>query len=196
MNDTYPDILLRPATRTDTTFIARCVLAGIEMLHIEEDLPNDMQPVFDHLVMLCQREDTLYSYLNTIIAEVDGETAGALVSYDGSNYAALRKTTFDLVERNTGVHVNQNPMETGAGEYYLDGMAILPPYRGRNIGKRLIQDRIRYAHGSGIEAVTLLVDKDKPRLQAYYESLGFTFKEEVFAFGSWYNKMLSRSDNA
>jgi hypothetical protein len=36
----------------------------------------------------------------------------------------------------------------------------------------------------------LLVDKDKPHLQKYYESLGFVFSDEMFVFGSWYNKMV------
>jgi ribosomal protein S18 acetylase RimI-like enzyme len=81
-------------------------------------------------------------------------------------------------------------METGPGEFYLDSMAILSEYRGIGIGKMLMHDRVDYALRNGFQMVTLLVDKDKPRLQKYYESLGFAFSEEMFVFGSWYNKLM------
>ena len=81
-------------------------------------------------------------------------------------------------------------METGPGEFYLDSMAILSEYRGAGIGKKLMRDRVDFALSNGFQMVTLLVDKDKPRLQKYYESLGFVFSEEMFVFGNWYNKMV------
>ncbi len=182
-------ISLRDAVAADAPFIARCVMAGIEMLHVEDELPEDKRPIFDHLVAICLRDDTLYNYHNTVVAEVNGNLAGALVAYDGSRYATLRKTTFDLVEKNMGMKLEQNAMETGEGEYYLDSMAILPQFRGLNIGKMLMQNRMEHARHLGVGKVTLLVDRDKPRLQAYYESLGFVFAEEMFVFGSWYNKL-------
>ena len=85
--------------------------------------------------------------------------------------------------------LSRNAMETGLGEFYLDSMAILSNYRGVGIGKMLIRDRLDYALCNGFQKVTLLVDKDKPRLQQYYESLGFVSIEEMFVFGSWYNKL-------
>jgi ribosomal protein S18 acetylase RimI-like enzyme len=81
-------------------------------------------------------------------------------------------------------------METGPGEFYLDSMAILSEYRGAGIGKKLMRDRVDYALSNGFQMVTLLVDKDKPHLQRYYESLGFAFSEEMFVFGSWYRKLV------
>lgn len=190
MESLNANILLRDAVASDAPFIARCVMAGIEMLHIEDELPNDKQHLFDHLVAICLRDDTLYSYHNTVVAEVNGDVAGVLVAYDGARYAALRKTTFDLVAQEMGLNLEQNAMETGEGEYYLDSMAILPRFRGLSVGKMLMQNRMEYARRLGIGKVTLLVDQHKPRLQAYYESLGFVFGEEVFAFGSWYNKLV------
>ena len=83
-------------------------------------------------------------------------------------------------------------METSEGEFYLDSMAILSGFRGLGIGKLLMLDRMCYAERNGFEVITLLVDKDKPRLQRYYESLGFVLMEEMFVFGSWYNKLEKR----
>lgn len=183
--------VIRDATTADAPFIARVVLAGIDMLDIDAPLKEEHKPIFKHLVDICRMDDTLYSYRNTRIAEADGTPVGALVAYDGARYAMMREKTFGLVQQTSGMDLSKNAMETGEGEFYLDSMAILKTCRGRNIGKLLMLDRMHWASQQGFSSVTLLVDKDKPRLQRYYESLGFRFHEEVFAFGAWYNKLFS-----
>ena len=102
----------------------------------------------------------------------------------------MRAKTFGLVLQTSGLDLNKNAMETKEGEFYLDSMAILPGFRGRKIGLQLMRDRMDWAARNGFETITLLVDKDKPHLQKYYESLGFTFSKEMFVFGSWYNKLV------
>ena len=183
-------INIRDAILDDAPFIARVVLAGIDMLDIDAVLPDEQRDIYEHLVGICRMDDTLYSYLNTRIAEVEGNRVGALVAYDGARYAALRAKTFGLVQQTSGMDLSRNAMETGPGEFYLDSMAVLSDYRGLGIGKMLMRDRMDYALENGFHKVTLLVDKDKPRLQRYYESEGFAFDEEMFVYGAWYNKMV------
>jgi ribosomal protein S18 acetylase RimI-like enzyme len=174
----------------DAPFIARVVLAGIDMLDIDAVLPDEQRAIFEHLIEICRMDDTLYSYCNTRIAEVDGKPVGALVAYYGACYAKMREKTFGLVQQTSGMDLSRNAMETGPGEFYLDSMAILSDYRGVGIGKMLMRDRVDFALNNGFQKVTLLVDKDKPRLQQYYESEGFAFGGELFVFGSWYNKLV------
>ena len=189
MQPVLPIVRLRNATLDDAPFIARVVLAGIDMLDIDAVLPDEQRAIYVHLMDICRMDDTLYSYCNTRIAEIDGNRVGALVAYDGAHYAAMCAKTFGLVQQSSGMDLSRNAMETGSGEFYLDSMAILSEYRGVGIGKMLIRDRMDYALRYGFQKVTLLVDKDKPRLQRYYESLGFVFSKEIFVFGSWYNKL-------
>ena len=186
---TLDNVVLRDASIADAAFIARVVLAGIDMLDMGEDLPDEQRPIFEHLVEICRMDDTLYSYRHTRIAEMDGMAVGALVAYDGTPYAEMRAKTFGLVQQTSGMDLSKNAMETGPGEFYLDSMAILPEYRGHGIGHALMRDRMEWAFRNGFKAVTLLVDKDKPRLQAYYESLGFVQMCEMFVFGAWYWKL-------
>ena len=184
------EIYIRDATPDDAPFIARVVLAGIDMLDLDVVLPDEQRHLYEHLIEICRMDDTLYSYRNTRIAEIDGNQVGALVAYDGARYAKMCEKTFGLVMQTSGMDLNHNAMETGPGEFYLDSMAILSEYRGAGIGKKLMHDRVDFALSNGFQKVTLLVDKDKPHLQKYYESLGFAFSEEMFVFGSWYNKMV------
>ena len=190
MQPVLPIVQLRDATSEDAPFIARVVLAGIELLDMDAALPDNQRVLYEHLVGICRMDDTLYSYRNTRIAEVDGCAVGALVAYDGARYAKMREKTFGLVQQTSGMDLNHKAMETGPGEFYLDSMAILSDYRGAGIGKMLMRDRIDFALSNGFQKVTLLVDKDKPRLQRYYECEGFAFSEEMFVFGAWYNKMV------
>ena len=184
------ELYIRNALQADAPFIARIVLAGIDMLGVEAELPAEQQPIFNQLVDICRMDDTLYSYRNTSIAEVEGQIVGALIGYDGGHYATMREKTFGIVAKQSGMNLSQNAMETGEGEFYLDSMAILPEFRGQEIGKQLMRDRMEWARKNGFASVTLLVDKDKPRLRKYYESLGFGFREAMFVFGSWYDKLM------
>ena len=190
MQPVFPIVQLRDATSEDAPFIARVVLAGIEMLDMDAALPDKQRDLYEHLVEICRMDDTLYSFRNTRIAEVDGCAVGALVAYDGARYAKMREKTFGLVKQTSGMDLNHNAIETGPGEFYLDSMAILSDYRGVGIGKMLMRDRVDFSLSNGFQKVTLLVDKDKPRLQRYYECEGFAFSEEMFVFGAWYNKLV------
>ena len=189
MQPSIPIVQLRNATLDDAPFIARVVLAGIDMLDLDATLPDEQRGIYEHLIEICRMCDTLYSYCNTRIAEADGKRVGALVAYDGARYARMREKTFGLVKQTSGMDLSRNAMETGPGEFYLDSMAIFPVYRGAGIGRMLMRDRVDFAIDNGFSKVTLLVDKDKPRLQKYYESEGFAFVGEMFVFGSWYNKL-------
>ena len=189
MHPVLPIVQLRDATLDDAPFIARVVLAGIDMLDIDATLTDEQHSIYEHLMDICRMSDTLYSFCNTRIAEIDGHPVGALVAYDGARYAALRAKTFGLVQQTSGMDLSRNAMETSSGEFYLDSMAIFSDYRGIGIGKMLMRDRMDYALENGFHKVTLLVDKDKPRLQRYYESEGFAFGEEMFVFGARYNKL-------
>lgn len=188
MQPVDPIVQFRDATLDDAPFIARVVLAGIDMLDIDAVLPDEQRAIFEHLIEICRMDDTLYSYCNTRIAETDDKSVGALVAYDGARYAEMREKTFGLVKQTSGMDLSRNAMETGPGEFYLDSMAVLSGYRGVGIGKLLMRDRMELAFNNGFQKVTLLVDKDKPRLQEYYQSEGFSFSKEMFVFGAWYNK--------
>ena len=188
MQPVDPIVQFRDATLDDAPFIARVVLAGIDLLDIDAVLPDEQRAIFEHLIEICRMDDTLYSYCNTRIAETDDKSVGALVAYDGARYAEMREKTFGLVKQTSGMDLSRNAMETGPGEFYLDSMAVLSGYRGVGIGKLLMRDRMELAFNNGFQKVTLLVDKDKPRLQEYYQSEGFSFSKEMFVFGAWYNK--------
>lgn len=55
----------------------------------------------------------------------------------------------------------------------LDELFIRAEYRGKGIGKQILQSLIQRCRGRGIAALRLEVDHENPRAQALYQKSGF-----------------------
>lgn len=175
---------IRNATRADIPFVAESVLAAIDLYDFTGECAE-----LESTVKVCSEEDTLYSYRNARIAEVDGRLAGCLISYDGKIYAESSAKTFSMF-KDMGIQIKVGEPETGPGEYYLDSMAVKPEYRGLQLGHLLMEDALNLARRSrGCLKAGLLVEKGKPRLKDYYARIGFSIEKEMEAFGSRFYKM-------
>ncbi len=54
------------------------------------------------------------------------------------------------------------------------GMGLLPPFRGRGVGRRLIQRTLETARAAGLSRIELTVREDNKNAIALYEKVGFT----------------------
>lgn len=178
------NVKLRKALPEDIPFVACCVLAAVDLYDFKE--PSVEKDIAE---TVCSREDTLYSYRHAVIAEVDGVPAGCLLSYDGAIYENARKITFKFF-KDAGREMTDTDIETEAGEYYLDSMAIAPVFRGCGIGHMLMEDAIAESRRRGFRKVSLIVECTKPHLRDYYAELGFKPEREMNAFGDRYLKMV------
>ncbi len=201
------ELLIRNARPEDAGFIARTVLEGIGYAAFDPSaagLPVELSSgtiplssAVDVFTGICGREDTLYSYRRTRIACVDGVLAGALISYPGEENAALRTFTWRLL--NDGYSEGDTEAECEAGEYYLDSLAVHPDFRGRvfdcggsrgKAGHLLMMDGIRCGQALGFSLTSLIAAEDSPRLQHYYEQLGFRPVRGILFFGHPYVRMV------
>lgn len=122
---------------------------------------------------LVEREDSQYSYKNTLVAVDNGKVVGISVSYDGGKLHELRKAFLSAANDQIGKNHTGMDDETQAGELYLDSLAVLPEYRRRGIAKRLLTATKQRADEMGLPVVGLLVDKGNPGGEALYASVGF-----------------------
>lgn len=93
---------------------------------VEEILePNGISYEHQHEAMteVAARRGTIYSYENTIVAEVDGRAVGAMCAYDGADYVRLKQPVVDILGPDSGFAQLQ---ETEAGEFYLDSVGVYP----------------------------------------------------------------------
>lgn len=174
--------MFRQATTDDALFIAR----GFHMAMLIDKPDEETIRLFAEKI--CSRHDVLYSSDNTIIAEVDGNPAGMITAYDGARYHDWRVTTMNLVDKLLGITFPGMEDEAVPGEYYLDSLAVWPEYRGRGIGRQLLQKAIDEGLQRGLN-VTLAVDPVNTNAQKLYESLGFRRVGDLFIFGHTYWKM-------
>ena len=83
-------VTIRKAVKEDALFMAERILWAI-------GVPDAKDSDAETLSTVCAMKDVLYSYENTLIAEVDGERVGIMISYDGALYSTLRVKTFSNV---------------------------------------------------------------------------------------------------
>lgn len=176
-------ISFRNATVDDALFIAR----GFHMAMLYNDASEEQISNFARNI--CVRDDVLYSWRNTIIAEADGKRAGMLTAYDGRYYHDMRIRTMTLVKQHLEVEFPGMEDEAVAGEYYLDSLAVMPEFRGRGIGRKLLQEGIENGKTLHLN-VTLAVDPINARAKKLYLSLGFKPSGTLFIFGHDYEKMI------
>lgn len=150
---------IRKATKDDSGFVAWTVLTALDMD------TSDLERATD----VCSDDYGLYSWKNALIAEEDGSPIGCIISYPGDRYLAFREYTWPRLWTNIEPELMKStPHETGAGEYYLDSMAIIPECRGKAIGKKLMSAAIENGRNMGYDKFALIVDINKPHLHYYY----------------------------
>ncbi|MCM1320219.1 MAG: GNAT family N-acetyltransferase [Muribaculaceae bacterium] len=174
------EIKVREAQASDCHLIGEVVAMGIG--HEVAREYTGIDEVINVLSEVSSTCGTQYSYRNALIAEVDGEPAGAIVGYDGARLRELRDGSLAVIRKyHPGIKVVDD--ETGEGEFYLDSVAVLPRFRGAGVGRRLIDAMSHRAAQQGHTRVGLLVDFENPRAEKLYETLGFRHVGERPFFG-------------
>ena len=127
------------------------------------------------MTILVEREDSQYSYQNTLVAMDAEQVVGISVSYDGGCLHELRRAFIEAAKEQIGKDHSGMDDETQAGELYLDSLAVLPDYRHQGIARKLLLATKERANCLGLPRVGLLVDKDNPVGKALYTSVGFQY---------------------
>ncbi|WP_290095935.1 GNAT family N-acetyltransferase [uncultured Duncaniella sp.] len=164
-----------PARPEDSHLIGESVVEAIG-IEIAQNLAGEnhtLEDVVNMFAMLAKRDDTQYSYTNTLVALDDrGNPVGVCVGYDGARLHELRLPFFEAVSSCLGLSLEGVEDECDAEEFYLDTLAVLPEYRGKGIASELLKESIKRAAKCGKPA-GLLVDPVNPKARRLYERVGF-----------------------
>lgn len=172
---------IRKATENDVDFVAKTVLTALDM---------DTSDI-GWVRASCADPKSMYSWNKALIAEDAGKPIGCIISYRGVDYLPIREYTWSRLWEGVDPEViRKSAIETYPGEYYLDSLSVDPEYRGKGIGKDLMQAAIAEGSALGYKRFALLVAVEKPRLKDYYASLGFRPFGEVNFFDHKYHRMV------
>lgn len=135
-------------------------------------------------------DDTLYSHRHAMVQHnAEGQPVGLCLAYDGADYRAMRERTFAFFpDSSADLDLTHMEDEAGAGEWYIDSLAVLPEYRRQGIARHLLKAQIKKGQDLGLTP-TLLVDPDNPSALRLYESVGFRYDCDVYAFGQIFWKL-------
>ena len=170
-------IRIRKAIPEDAPAIARGIImaVGEEIATEFAGSPERLPLVEKVFTDLARREDSQYSYRNSLVAETEsGDIAGIIVAYDGARLHDLRPAFCEEAAATLGINIKSEDMhdETSPDEIYLDSLAVFPPYRRHGLGRRLIAAAIDEHKSSG-KPIGLLCDPPNKKARRLYESLGF-----------------------
>lgn len=141
------------------------------------------------MTKLVGREDSQYSYLNTLVAiDESGEVMGCCVAYDGGKLRQLRQAFLEEAREELEMDHSGMADETQAGEYYIDSICVDSRFRGKGVASALLQAMADKALREGFHTVGLLVDKENPRAEKLYTRVGFRYVNDA----SWGGHSLKR----
>ena len=184
-------ITIRPAHINDASYIAEGIYEAflLEGSELESD-PTFHQRWLDTLIDVCAQPDTNYSYTNTLVAELDGEIAGIMIAVDGQNYRVQRERMYpqlkSMFDEAFGRGWEDMEDEAQAGEFYVDSLAVFPPYRHKGIGTSLLLYAIKRAKELTIPLTTLAVEPMNPA-KILYQELGFRYHRPITIFNEEYH---------
>ena len=136
---------------------------------------DDFYRMMCHLV---ERDDSQYSYKNTLVAMDGKQVVGVSVSYDGSRLHELRCAFIEAAKTYIGKDHTGMDDETQTGELYLDSLAVLPVYRRQGIAQQLLMATRERGYLLHLPRVGLLVDKGNPDGEALYTKVGFEYLDD------------------
>ena len=172
--------IIRTATKEEAAQIAELFMLAWPVDEILKSNSLTYEQLHESMTTIAAREETIYSYENTIVAEVDGKVVGAMCAYDGADYQRFKQPVVDILEWDSGF---AQLKETETGEFYLDSVGVLPEYRGKGLASRLLEAQCKRAASFGHKVAGLIVDVDKPKAEALYARLGFTYLDDKDFFG-------------
>ena len=170
-------IVIKDALREQSADIARMIMIAMTddcCLHFC-GMGYDLDDFRKMMTSLVERDDSQYSYRNTLVAMDEDRLAGISVSYDGGSLHELRQPFIQASKYYIGKDHSAMADETQPGELYLDSLAVLPAYRRQGIAQRLLKATKEKAGHMGLPCVGLLVDKGNPAAEALYATAGFRY---------------------
>ncbi len=170
-------MIIKKASKNQAAEIARLIMVAMTddcCLHFCGE-GHGLEDFRKMMTKLVERDDSQYSYKNTLVAMDGDKIAGISVSYDGGQLHTLRKAFIDSAKQYLGKDHSVMDDETQAGELYLDSLAVVPDYRRKGIATKLLMATRERAQEMGLPCVGLLVDKGNPAGERLYASAGFNY---------------------
>jgi ribosomal protein S18 acetylase RimI-like enzyme len=124
-----------------------------------------------------------FSFRLTSLAEIDGRTAGLLLSFPGRDMFKLvlpmswqilnLYNPWEMLRLAARAPMAVDGEETRPDEFYVSHLAVMPEFRNQGVGRSLLSHAEGLAMAAGLKKCSLCVDMDNPAAQNLYLSQGY-----------------------
>ncbi|WP_158553417.1 GNAT family N-acetyltransferase [Peribacillus saganii] len=164
-------MIIRKATPEDADTAAVLILMAIK--DIAEALTGEKEEreILKVLREYFTQEKNRLSYRNSMILEANGEIAGIVIAYHGSEANQLDASILARLRlRNKNASIGKEAEEA---DYYVDTLCVAQAYRGKRMGRMLIAAAEEKGRLQGYPTIALNVEKDNERARRLYSRLGY-----------------------
>lgn len=163
-------IAFRPARIEDAAVLAELVNHAGEglPLYLWGKIAADGQTAWDVGRQRAARETGSFSYRNATIIEHAGQAAGSLIGY------VIQETAEPISGDMPAMFVPLQELENLApGTWYVNVLAVLPPYRGRGLGTEMLRRAEERGDECGCRGMSVIVSNTNFGARRLYERMGY-----------------------
>lgn len=118
------------------------------------------------------QKNNQYSFENCWVTTENNKIIAAINLYNGADLMKLRAPILAFIE-NQFSRIILPEDETQAGETYIDTIGVMPQFRGKGVGSRLLQFMINEYVEKRNLTLGLLVEEENTQAKKLYLKLGF-----------------------
>ncbi|THF83769.1 GNAT family N-acetyltransferase [Cohnella fermenti] len=170
---------IRPATPRDAEPVVRLIVRAIHDIALQLTGETSEQAAARQLEQYCQTEGNRFSYRNILVKQSEGEVAGMILCYHGSDAPSLDKPIQDRLRATLGDANAVLDVEADPDEFYIDSFAVFEDYAGRGFGTELLDAAEAWAARLGHRKLALNVDYANERAHSLYLRLGYVQNKDV-----------------
>ncbi len=171
MTSSTRNVTVRAAARSDCAELAQLInLAGESLpLYLWQQMAGADGDPWEIGRQRAARDSGSFSYRNSVVAEVDGEIAGALVGYPVADEPEAIDT-----DSTPAMWIPLLKLEScAAGTWYVNSVATFPEFRELGVGSKLMRWAEQHVLDLGLRGVSLIVSDANQGARRLYERLGY-----------------------
>jgi ribosomal protein S18 acetylase RimI-like enzyme len=189
------DLVFRRARAKDAPCLADiCLLADGGTFEFLLDGLGGGKSVREKLAALCGTEDTAYSFKRFTLAESGGVVVGGFNGIPAVELSRLDDNLVGAMQRVVGLGVGDmlrwflrrlrlavrsKTLKLPEDCLLIANLAVFPEYRGRGVGRELIERAVADVKGGRHRSLCLFVWEDRTEAIGFYERMGFKTRSAV-----------------
>jgi ribosomal protein S18 acetylase RimI-like enzyme len=171
------DLKIRKAKKQEANQVAEFLLLAMDGFVYTMINEKNREKGIECLAHFCRQENNQYSYQNCWVVELNGEIIAAANVYNGAELLALREPVIHYIRENYNPVFNPG-IETEAGEFYIDTVAVHPSFQAKGIGLKILEFLIEEYVVNQKTPLGLLVESDNGAANKLYAKAGFRYVQK------------------